>query len=250
MLSKALYLGRQKKLLLPHMCVKQKLGEIIRLSSSYFVILFALLIFSSLLTSAVLLHIPQHAMAQTDNKQTDNKESKSNFLRYENPSYGITIQYPTDWNRIKPVTFKGHHNIAIVEFKSPLQNDLATIRISVHNLTSHNMLDQFTTFFDKSDSQKILLRGFILSYFTSLLTKKLPDFVFIKSESDEKTTLADNPAQKIVYQYRDEQDIIKAMEVLTVKGDRGFIISYTAEVSKYPDFIPIIKKMMDSFEIK
>ena len=236
------------------MCVKQKLREIIRLSSSYSVILFALLIFSSLLTGAVLLHIPQHAMAQTFNKRTDNKESKSNFFRYENPSYGITIQYPNDWNRIKPVTFNGHHDIAIVEFKSPsekpLQNDLATIRILVHNLTSHNMLDQFTTFFDKTDSQKILLRGFILSYFTSLLTKKLPDFVFIKSESDEKTTLADNPAQKIVYQYRDEQDIIKAMEVLTVKGDRGFIISYTAEASKYPDFIPIIKKMMDSFEIK
>ena len=248
------------------MCVKQKLREIIRLSSSYSVILFALLIFSSLLTGAVLLHIPQHAMAQTANnkgsktvgqaanKQTANKESKSNFFKYENPNYGITIQYPNDWNRIKPVTFNGHHDIAIVEFKSPsekpLQNDLATIRILVHNLTSHNMLDQFTTFFDKSDSQKILLRGFILSYFTSLLTKKLPDFVFIKSESDEKTTLADNPAQKIVYQYRDEQDIIKAMEVLTVKGDRGFIISYTAEASKYPDFIPIIKKMMDSFEIK
>jgi hypothetical protein len=236
------------------MSVKQKLREIIRHSSSYFVILFALLIFSSLLTSTVLLHIPQHAMAETDNKQTANKESKSNFLEYENPSYGITIKYPTDWNKIEPVTFKGDHNKAVVEFKSPsekpLQNDLATIHISVHNLPPHNMLDQFTTFFDKSDSQKILLRGFILSYFTSLLTKKLPDFDFIKSESDEKTTLADNPAQKIVYQYRDEQDIIKAMEVLTVKGDKGFIISYTAEASKYSDFIPIIKKMMDSFEIK
>jgi eukaryotic-like serine/threonine-protein kinase len=236
------------------MSVKQKLREIIRHSSSYFVILFALLIFSSLLTSTALLYIPQHAMAETDNKQTANKESKSNFLEYENPSYGITIKYPTDWNKIEPVTFKGDHNKAVVEFKSPsekpLQNDLATIHISVHNLPPHNMLDQFTTFFDKSDSQKILLRGFILSYFTSLLTKKLPDFDFIKSESDEKTTLADNPAQKIVYQYRDEQDIIKAMEVLTVKGDKGFIISYTAEASKYSDFIPIIKKMMDSFEIK
>jgi hypothetical protein len=236
------------------MSVKQKLREIIRHSSSYFVILFALLIFSSLLTSTVLLYIPQHAMAETDNKQTANKESKSNFLEYENPSYGITIKYPTNWNKIEPVTFKGDHNKAVVEFKSPsekpLQNDLATIHISVHNLPPHNRLDQFTTFFDKSDSQKILLRGFILSYFTSLLTKKLPDFVFIKSESDEKTTLADNPAQKIVYQYRDEQDIIKAMEVLTVKGDKGFIFSYTAEASKYSDFIPIIKKMMDSFEIK
>jgi hypothetical protein len=247
------------------MSVKQKLREIIKHSSSYFVILFALLIFSSLLTSTVLLYIPQHAMAETDNKQTANKESKtvaqtankeskSNFLEYENPSYGITIKYPTNWNKIEPVTFKGDHNKAVVEFKSPsekpLQNDLATIHISVHNLPPHNMLDQFTTFFDKSDSQKILLRGFILSYFTSLLTKKLPDFDFIKSESDEKTTLADNPAQKIVYQYRDEQNIIKAMEVLTVKGDKGFIISYTAEASKYSDFIPIIKKMMDSFEIK
>jgi hypothetical protein len=236
------------------MSVKQKLREIIKHSSSYFVILFALLIFSSLLTSTVLLYITQHSMAETDNKQTANKESKSNFLEYENPSYGITIKYPTNWNKIEPVTFKGDHNKAVVEFKSPsekpLQNDLATIHISVHNLPPHNMLDQFTTFFDKSDSQKILLRGFILSYFTSLLTKKLPDFDFIKSESDEKTTLADNPAQKIVYQYRDEQDIIKAMEVLTVKGDKGFIISYTAESSKYSDFIPIIKKMMDSFEIK
>jgi hypothetical protein len=40
------------------------------------------------------------------------------------------------------------------------------------------------------------------------------------------------------------------MEVLTVKGDKGFIISYTTEASKYPDFIPIVQKMIDSFEIK
>jgi hypothetical protein len=174
------------------MSVKQKLRQIISLSSSYFVIPFALLIFSSLSTNAVLLHISQHAMAQTPDK-----ESKSNFLTYGNPSYGITIRYPSDWKRVEPVSFKGDHDKSIVEFKSPSakplqKNDLATIRISVHNLPSHAMLDQFAIIFDKSGSQKILLRGFILSYFTSLLTKKLPDFNFIKSESDATATLADN----------------------------------------------------------
>jgi hypothetical protein len=110
-------------------------------------------------------------------------------------------------------------------------------------------LDQFASFFDRS-SQKTALEGFVLSHFTSILKRNLPNFDFIKSESDATATLAGNPAHKIVYKYKKGKDDIKVMETLTVKYNKGYILMYSAEAPKYSDYLPTIQKMMDSFEIK
>jgi len=39
------------------------------------------------------------------------------------------------------------------------------------------------------------------------------------------------------------------MMVLTVKGERAYIISYTAEPEKYSYYLPTVQKMIESFEI-
>jgi hypothetical protein len=39
------------------------------------------------------------------------------------------------------------------------------------------------------------------------------------------------------------------MMVLTIKGDRAYIISYTAEPEKYSYYLPTVQKITDSFEI-
>jgi serine/threonine-protein kinase len=232
------------------MNIKQKLKQIITLSSSYFVVLFVLSIFFSLSITNTLFYISQLAMAQMQS----HREPKSSFLVYENPTYRTRIQYPTDWKKVQPQSCKGESDKDIVEFKLPSQTrlprDLAAVCILIHNLPTHNIVDQFTIFFDKSSSQKILLNGFILSHFTSILTKKLPNFDFIKSESDATNTVAGNPARKIVYEYREGQDDIKVMELLTVEGDKGYIIRYTTEAARYSDYLPIIQKMIDSFQVK
>jgi hypothetical protein len=251
MLRNLLYLGLQQMIIITPMHIKQEPTEMVtRSPSSYFIILFVLVLFSLLSIATILLYNPQIAAAQP----SEHKETKSNFLMYENPIHKIKIQYPVDWKKIESQGFEVNSDRHIVEFKllseSHLQKeDLAALHVYIHNLPSPNLLGQFARFFDRS-SQKTALEGFVLSHFTSILTKNLPNFDFIKSESDATATLAGNPAHKIVYKYKKGQDDIKVMETLTVKYNKGYILMYTAEAPKYSDYLPTIQKMMDSFEIK
>jgi hypothetical protein len=252
MLRNLLYLGLQQMIIITPMHIKQEPTEMVtRSPSSYFIILFGLVLLFSLLSIAtILLYNPQIATAQ----HFEHKETKSNFLTYENPIHKIKIQYPVGWKKIESQGFEVNSDRHVVEFKllseSHLQKeDLAALHIYIHNLPSPSLLDQFARFFDRS-SQKTDLEGFVLSHFTSILKRKLPNFDFIKSESDATTTLAGNPAHKIVYKYKKGQNDIKVMETLTVKYNKGYILMYNAEASKYSEYLPTIQKMMDSFEIK
>jgi hypothetical protein len=263
MLRNVLYSDLQQKIIITHMHIKQKPIEVITRPSSYFVIPFVLVIFSWLSIANMLLYIPQLAAAQSPSHTKSNpqptaaeyKETKSNFLIYENPTHKIEIQYPADWKKVEPQGFEANSDQHVVEFKlfseSLLQKeDIAALHIYIHNLPAPNILDQFTRFFGKMIYQKTSLEGFVLSHFTSILTKNLPNFDFIKSESDTTATLAGNPAHKIVYKYSQGQNDIKVMEALTVKDGKGYIIMYTAEATKYSYYLPIIQRMMDSFKIK
>ena len=250
MLRNLLYLGLQQIIIITPMHIKQERTEMVTRSPSYFIILFLLVLFSLLSIATMLLYTPQIAAAQ----HFEHKETKSNFLTYENPIHKIKIQYPIGWKKIESQGFEINSDRHVVEFKllsqSHLQKeDLAALHIYIHNLPSPNLLGQFASFFDRS-SQKTALEGFVLSHFTSILKRNLPNFDFIKSESDATATLAGNPAHKIVYKYKKGKDDIKVMETLTVKYNKGYILMYSAEAPKYSDYLPTIQKMMDSFEIK
>jgi hypothetical protein len=50
--------------------------------------------------------------------------------------------------------------------------------------------------------------------------------------------------------YREGKDdtTIKVMDVLMIKGDEGYIISYFSEPGKYWYYMPTIQKAIDSFQ--
>jgi hypothetical protein len=129
-------------------------------------------------------------------------------------------------------------------------NDKVGVSILSHRLdTQKNFLNQFQILNDLI-SQRALLKGFTITHFTSLLTKKLPEFVYVKGESGETTIGADNnTAQKIVYTYRDQREHLKVMEILVVNGIQGYVIKYAQETTKFSDSIPLVKKMLDSFRM-
>ena len=116
MLRNILYSGLKLKIIITHMHIKQKPVEITRRSSSYFVILFVLVVFSWLSIANILLYIPQLAAAQSfshtkshpQSTAADYKETKSNFLIYENPTHDIEIQYPADWKKVEPQDFEAN----------------------------------------------------------------------------------------------------------------------------------------------
>ena len=213
--------------------------------------------------------LQQQAIAETMKRTnaTSNTPANTNlrnnnnnsFATYNNPTFRIKIQYPPSWEKVEEKShgdrssYQGSSSDKeVVKFRSPLEDQLdkyqESLIISVHIL-HHNSIADLLKIFDNATSQRIWLHGFVLSRLTSLSTK-LSDFKFIKSESSETILSGDNAAHKIVYMYREGKDdtTIKVMDVLMIKGDQGYIISYFSEPGKYWYYLPTIQKAIDSFQ--
>ena len=175
-------------------------------------LLFSLLIIliSSLLLSILL----------TNQHQTITIAQTSNTFRiYENPTYGIQIQYPSDWGRLD-LSFL--QDSADIDFYPLSDTSLAkNVKLQVENLPFHNMtLEEYTNTQINPTEENLL--------------------------ESNTTTLADIPGYKIVFT---NVAGLKTMQVWTIKDDKAYIITYVAKEEDYENDLQIVQKMIDSFEI-
>jgi hypothetical protein len=150
---------------------------------------------SSVATSNMLHYIlPQEAMAHANK-----------MLTYENSTYGIRMQYPEE------NASSGSDNdsmlVDVVKFISPTKNDSDTFSESF-DLKIDNI----------PDMQPITLG----KYTNNRIEDLRKDFKIIDLGTDAR--LSDNPAYRIVYTGLEEDVNLQAMLVLTIKGDKAYII--------------------------
>ncbi len=172
----------------------------------------------------------RESMAQTA-EQSKNSSNSINFLTYENPIFGIKILYPANWDKQENSSSSNDNStfIDLVAFSPPFKNNsdiVGKLIVQVDNI---------------SDIKPITLA----KYANDTVSDLRQDF----KVSPSNATLAGNPAYKFVYAGLEASVDLKAMMVLTIKGDRAYIISYTAEPEKYSYYLPTVQKMIDSFEI-
>jgi eukaryotic-like serine/threonine-protein kinase len=177
-----------------------------------------------LLPSAI---ITQIASAQTND---------GIFLTYQSHTYGFKIQYPSNWEKLEFAQgIEEEHRNIVVNFLSPAGEGTSnTFReyliIEVENSTSH----------DESLTQYVATQ--------INLRQALPNFNLV--ESTLTSVSGGNPAHKIVYTYSNPiVGITKAMDILTIKSDKLYFLSYNADTVKYSRYLPIIQKVIDSFQI-
>lgn len=188
---------------------------------------------SSIATSNMLYHIlPQEAIAQTTDQRNDND---SKMLAYENSTYGIRMKYPSNWHKAENLS-SGHDNnsmlVDVVRFSSPSKNFSDTFSQSL-DLKIDNI----------SDIQPMTLA----KYANNSIEDLRKDFKIIELDRDAR--LSDNPAYKLVYTGVEEGVNLQAMLILTIKGDKAYILSYNAEPTKFAYYLPTLKKMINSFQI-
>ncbi len=172
----------------------------------------------------------RESMAQTAEQSKDSSNS-INFLTYENPIFGIKILYPANWDKQENSSSSNNNStlIDLVAFSPPFKNNsdiVGKLVVQVDNI---------------SDIKPITLA----KYANDTVSDLRLDFKVNQSNA----TLAGNPAYKFVYTGLEASIDLKAIMVLTIKGDRAYIISYTAEPEKYSYYLPTVQKMIDSFEI-
>ena len=170
---------------------------------------------------------PKEAMAQTP----EQSKNSSNFLTYENHSFGIKILYPANWNKQENTSSSSNNSTLydIVTFSPPLKN-------------SSNIIGKLAV---KVDNISDIKPTTLANYTDAIISDLKQDFRVTESN----TTLAGNPAYKILYTGLEESVDLQAMLVMAIKGDRAYIISYTAEPEKYSYYLPTVQKITDSFEI-
>ena len=176
-------------------------------------LLFSLLI---ILITSLLLSI---SLTNQQHQTITIAQTSNTFRIYENPTYGIQIQYPSDWGRLD-LSFL--QDSADIDFYPLSDTSLAkNLKIQVENLPFHNMtLEEYTNTQINPIEENLL--------------------------ESNTTTLANIPGYKIVF-----TNIagLKTMQVWTIKDDKAYIITYVAKEEDYENDLQIVQKMIDSFEI-
>lgn len=156
--------------------------------------------------------------------------TSSNFLTYDSPIYGFKIQYPSDWQKIEFSEVEEGNRKIIVNFVSPLGSPSDTFR--EYFIIERGLLKVPTRSLDSS----------VDTYITSL--KFLPNFKLIESNM---LSLANNPAEKLVYSYNNPLvGVTQTMDTLIIKDDKLFLLSFNSDAATYNNYLPIIQKMLDS----
>jgi hypothetical protein len=157
------------------------------------------------------------------------------FLTYEKPTYGMKIQYPADWEKKEPTPYQVVFRSPPQENTSGISSEYLLIMVDTLNPQENMTLDQLTR--EQIDSLK----------------ESFSDLTLNESKS-HATTLAGNPAYKVTFDHRNEEQQgnpdYQLIQIWTIKGDKIYYITYRAELGRYSDnYLQTIKKMINSFEI-
>src|SRR6266516_4221530 len=167
----------------------------------------------------------------TTNAQTSNIGSSILLLPYQNPAYGISIQYPFDWNKEDGGQTKaGNLSAFTVAFYSPPPLRSAFLKVIELNSTQpvNATIPQLLTEAIKRDMN--ISRGFQVI------------------QASTNGSLAGKSAYILV----STAEIIKniryqTMEVGTLSGNSKYTIVFEALASNYFTYLPTAQKMIDSF---
>ena len=157
------------------------------------------------------------------------------FLTYNDPIYGIKIQYPSNWTIDKRQTSIYDVTKIVGFIKEP--NSLAgDFLVSVHNLSNK--------YVNQTIDMKDLLNATI-NYYREIYD----DFNLIESDYNASFGSLPNSAYRLVWIDKEGQNTIKNMQMGTIIGEQAYLIRYYADLEEYSTNLPLIEKMIHSLEI-
>jgi hypothetical protein len=154
------------------------------------------------------------------------------FLTLEKPMLGFKISYPSDWN----IT----DNDFVISFMAP--QHAAVVTFTITNLTSYSKaknltLDQYTS--NEINTIKLVEESNKVGNFFKLIESK-------------PHLLSGQPGHEIVFLSGSNVDTshnYKTLLVWAMVDGKVYQIRYSAPVSEYSNYWPIVIDMIDSFEL-
>ncbi len=162
--------------------------------------------------------------ALSTNQTTSN--GSSTFLTYENSNYGIKIQYPSTWTKVRPANQSSND---IVRFISPP----GTTPLSFDIIVSTGSISPLIPLQLYANAGIALLKNSFL------------DFNLISSNA---TTLGGVPAQKMIYTASLPSGLtLKFLQFFAIKDSTSYIITSGTLPADFATYLPTIQKMASSF---
>jgi hypothetical protein len=168
--------------------------------------------------------------------------STSNFLTYNNPILGIQIQYSSDWSVIENSYNPKAENNTIVGFfaQSKTSSELGNIS---------GVSGSFVPYLDiyVFDSKNMSFDKII----DATVNKFRNNENFVINESKPYTVKGNHPAHMLVYDaIVGGDEFFRKMQVYSMFGSKIYVLSFTSQHALFSNYIPIVQKMVSSFEIQ
>lgn len=162
--------------------------------------------------------------SQYDNLLIYTSVSESEFLTYDDLITGFSIKYPPDWE-------SAQHIDKSITFIAPKESNSDTFPAGLGIIF------------------KEVASNVSLSYIsqTQLNTLKnlYPDINILESSD---ITFAGHPAHKIIFTATDSTlHLRKAMQIWFKDDTKKYLILYKADVEKFPQYLPTIEQMLNTF---
>jgi len=162
--------------------------------------------------------------------------STVSFLTYENATYGIKMQYPSNWLKGVDDSSTNNRYEVVATFFSPLER------------SSDSYQECAQIVIDNSNGLDVNLAKYMIEKI-ELTRESYLDFDLLGSNTIN-VALAGNPAYILLYKYSDPiSGILKVMDTGTIISGKGYYVQYFAESEKYSSYLPTIQTMIDSFTL-
>jgi hypothetical protein len=148
---------------------------------------------------------------------------------YENPIYGVSIQYPDNWH-------KSENNLpshGVVKFSAP----------DVKEKESKHSISIFIPAFllvavEELPSKKVKLDQYVTDY----LSKGFPNPTDYKILNSTQSTIAGNPAKRVILYDYSGGHTYEEMRVITIINGTSYRVGLFAEPGMFSDYVQIAKK--------
>lgn len=173
-------------------------------------------------TSATVSPSPERLSSQNSSVTPENTSRNDQLLIFANPKCGFTMHYLANW------TLSTIDNCDI-QFDVPDQSSTTTLEVQSTDNESR-ILDQ------------------IVSDAINTAKQDTKDFKIVHSSD---ISANGNAAHLLVYTWHNkgQSDTQKAMEILMLKGNTSYDITYSPDVGEYDTYLPAAEEMINLFEI-
>jgi hypothetical protein len=172
--------------------------------------------------------------------------SINNVSTYQNSSLGINLQYPSNWKVEERTNIDNNNNTASsINFSSPSKKDLMVVSVYTQNLSSLPIEQQQNVTLDSLTRTGI-----------NAAKQNLNNLQFLDLETANVTLGLgqNNQAHKIIYSNTNKNTSFPlqfvTMQTYTIKDSKIYGISYVSEASQFFRHLPVVQRMIDSFQIK